>query len=233
MEPSASLFQFEWWVDQHGYELVYRESVSRRTTRTIEGWHVQRRGGPVRAYRPLKDHPGLFRQFAHLPLEKESVLDFITQFGFLFPHNQESELVNDWLVRAKGMGEIVRSIDEGRTEEVMRFFNDETSTATSSGTREPIIPVFVLRRHLPHFSIRIGKNDRARTTLQVVPQSLIGAMWLQVAGEITDETEFRKCRHCPTWFSVGPGTGRWRTKLFCSDRCRVAWNRHKGKETSK
>ncbi len=233
MEPSASLFQFEWWVDQHGYELVYRESVSRETTRTIEGWYVQRKGGPVRAYRPLKDHPALFRQFAHLPLEREAVLEFITRFGFLFPHNQEAELVNDWLARARGMGEIVRNIDEGRTEEVLRLFNDELSSSTGSRDFEPIIPGFGLRRHLPHFSIRIGKNDRAQPTLQVAPMSLIGAMWLQVAGEITDGTNFKKCRHCPTWFPVGPRTGHKRTKMFCSTRCRVAWNRHKGKETSK
>ena len=233
MEPSASLFHFEWWVDQRGYELVYKKAESRGSVRTFEGWHVQRKGGPVRAYRPLEDHRGLFRRFAHLTPEKESILEFITEFGFLFPHNQESELVNDWLARARGMAEIVQSIDEGRTDEVMRLFNDEISAAGTSRGLEPIIPVFVLRRYLPHFSIRIGKNDRARTTLQVVPQSLIGAMWFQVAEQITDETDFRKCGHCPTWFPVGRGTGHKRTRIFCSTRCRVAWNRRKGKETSK
>ncbi len=77
----------------------------------------------------------------------------------------------------------------------------------------------------PRMTVRIEVPLKGRPSLKVVPLDLISAMWLQIAGEITNETKFRKCLWCPKWFPHGPGTGHKATKRFCSDRCRKGWNR--------
>ncbi len=82
----------------------------------------------------------------------------------------------------------------------------------------------------PRMTVRIEVPLKGRPLLKVAPIDLISAMWLQIAGEITNETKFRKCLWCPKWFPHGPGTGHKATKRFCSDRCRKGWNRRKGSE---
>lgn len=50
-------------------------------------------------------------------------------------------------------------------------------------------------------------------------------MLIQLTAEIGNGSRFARCRHCPTWFPVGDGSGTRRTRPFCSDRCRVASHR--------
>ena len=83
------------------------------------------------------------------------------------------------------------------------------------------------------FAIGLYPLSGPRPQMKIKPLSLMAALWKQVAEEISTGTNFKKCKFCPMWFSYGPGTGRKNTKVFCSDRCRVAWNRQKKKEASK
>ena len=91
------LFRFTWQVDQLGYDLKYRHREPEPGRRAlilgeIVGWHLVRKGGPLREYWPLDDHPGLFRQFANLPedlspedqsTEPKDLLAFANEFGLL------------------------------------------------------------------------------------------------------------------------------------------------------
>ena len=88
----SELFHFEWYVDQDGYEAVSAadppEGVQRPVLQAAslpagQGFWLKRKGGPLRAYRPLEKHPGLFRQFAHLSRTPQAFLEFANEFGFL------------------------------------------------------------------------------------------------------------------------------------------------------
>ena len=101
--------------------------------------------------------------------------------------------------------------------------------AINAGDKFAMVSIF--NQHVePHMAIRIEAVPLKLPTLHVVPMNLLGAMWLQVAGELTKGIQFRQCKWCPNWFPYGPGTVHKRNKEFCSDRCRKAWNRHQKKE---
>ena len=216
----GSPFHFTWHVDQLGYDLVEEPAAKPGKsilTSKIPGWHLVRKGGPLREYWPLEDHPALFRQFADLSTEPEGLQEFANRYGLLgwSPHVEppvESEDCNLWREHVQSFRGGIELIDSGRRSEAIRGLNE---------VRNPWMGIW----------IDDGPGVK-KPTMRIVPKTLIGAMRLQFAGEITEEMEFRKCRACPKWFVIGPGLGytparNTRRKIFCSDRCRVAWNRHK------
>jgi hypothetical protein len=64
-------------------------------------------------------------------------------------------------------------------------------------------------------------HDRGDFTLHMVPNSLIGAMWLQCARVLTVNPTFKQCDYCQKWFELSPDARRRQSK-YCSDRCKVA-----------
>ena len=219
----GDIFHFEWQVDQSGYEIVIVEDDPPAIERPafedppIAGrWYIRRKGGPLRAYRPLESAPGLARQFASLPREPQALLAFANDFGLLGVGRSEhpgepawEEPGLWWHENVFGFKLVVRDIDSGHKRAMASAFTKYVA---------------------PHMTVRIEVPLKGRPSLKVAPLDLISAMWLQIAGEITNETKFRKCLWCPKWFPHGPGTGHKATKRFCSDRCRKGWNRRKGSE---
>jgi hypothetical protein len=61
--------------------------------------------------------------------------------------------------------------------------------------------------------------------LFLVPGSLIGAIWLQLAAAVDGKKEFRRCQGCEKWIGISPDHSR-RNRKFCSDSCRTRWHRH-------
>jgi hypothetical protein len=66
--------------------------------------------------------------------------------------------------------------------------------------------------------------------LAILPQSLVGALWLQFARAIDGNRDYRACPNCGTWFEVGQGAAS-RARRFCSNKCRVAFSRKLQKQT--
>jgi hypothetical protein len=62
--------------------------------------------------------------------------------------------------------------------------------------------------------------NRERLGLYIVPDSLIGALWLQFARAVERDSQFRQCAECGIWFELAPGTAR-ADKLYCSTPCRT------------
>ena len=217
------LFHFTWQVDQLGYDLKYEPAMSGKTSMTSEipGWHLVRKGGPLREYWPLDDHPGLFRQFANLPedlsTEPKDLLAFANKFGLLgfgllrfMPRGEppDSEDLKGWRDYIHSFRTMVDAIDGKREKEACEAFNAHIR---------------------PRMTVRIERDPFGSSLprLHSTPLTLVGALWLQVAGQLTEGLTFRKCKQCPIHFPVGSGTRFRTTKIFCSDRCRVAWNRQK------
>jgi hypothetical protein len=68
---------------------------------------------------------------------------------------------------------------------------------------------------------QLGWNaERTALRLQLMPTSLAGAVWLQLASAIERNVQFRPCAECGTWFEVSPGVGR-ANKLFHTAACRT------------
>jgi hypothetical protein len=61
---------------------------------------------------------------------------------------------------------------------------------------------------------------RERLGLYIVPDGLIGALWLQFARAVERDSRFRQCAECGIWFELAPGTAR-SDKLYCSTLCRT------------
>ncbi len=217
------LFHFEWQVDQGGYEIVPAgddppaiERPAFEDPHIVGGWYIRRKGGPLRAYRPLESAPGLARLFASLPRGPQALLDFANEFGLLGVGRREhsgepawEERGDRWHESVFGFGLVVRDIDSGNKRAMASAFTKYVA---------------------PRMTVRIEVPPTGRLSLEVAPIDLMSAMWLQIAREITNETKFRKCLRCPKWFPYGPGTGHKATKHFCGDTCRQAWNRQKKRE---
>jgi hypothetical protein len=63
--------------------------------------------------------------------------------------------------------------------------------------------------------------DRGRRVLQIIPESLLSAMWLQFARWIDGDRKFRRCKECGEWFEISTkGDGFRVNREFCSDRCK-------------
>jgi hypothetical protein len=62
--------------------------------------------------------------------------------------------------------------------------------------------------------------NHERLGLYIVPDSLIGALWLQFAWAVERDSQFRRCAECRIWFELAPGTAR-SDKLYCSTHCRT------------
>jgi hypothetical protein len=62
--------------------------------------------------------------------------------------------------------------------------------------------------------------NRERLGLYILPEGLIGALWLQFARAVERGSQFRQCVECGIWFELAPGTAR-ADKLYCSTPCRT------------
>src|SRR4051794_1279797 len=112
-----SLFQFEWAVDQNGYQ-IERIPGNDPATSTILGTvyaHdvIRPMGGPLRYYRPMDDNPGLWRQFAQCG-DAAMALAFAIKFGLLDygPRGDSPDRVDANLAAAAFVLEIAALIDE-------------------------------------------------------------------------------------------------------------------------
>jgi hypothetical protein len=63
--------------------------------------------------------------------------------------------------------------------------------------------------------------DRHKTSidLYIVPKSLLGALWFQLAHSIDARVDYRQCDFCKRWFEVSPDVART-NRRYCADRCR-------------
>jgi len=62
--------------------------------------------------------------------------------------------------------------------------------------------------------------NRERLGLYIVPDGLVGTLWLQFARAVERDSRFRQCADCGIWFERAPGTAR-ADKLYCSTPCRT------------
>ena len=47
------------------------------------------------------------------------------------------------------------------------------------------------------------------------------ALWVQLALAVAGNKQYERCRHCATYFEIGPGAAR-NSRVYCSETCRAA-----------
>ena len=191
------LFDLDWPIDQDGY-VIDTDPEGRQI--------VRRRGGPLRYYRPLRDHPGLAREFSELR-EEEDYIDFAGRFGLLgnsldlASSTDDKELVAHWFLRSKQIRDLLGAHDNGDKKAAVKMYNET--------------------HHLLRTFVHAEETRKSRIVIQ--PSTLFGAMILQVADELTTGIRFKRCSNCTTWFQHRAN------KNFCSDQCRYAHNNKRRK----
>jgi hypothetical protein len=70
--------------------------------------------------------------------------------------------------------------------------------------------------------VKIATNPATgKPVLNIIPNRLLSALWLQLARAITGSKQYRSCRECGKWFELsGDDDGRTARRMFCSDPCK-------------
>jgi hypothetical protein len=68
-----------------------------------------------------------------------------------------------------------------------------------------------------------------RQAVRIIPRSLLGAMWLQLARAVAGDVQYRECRECKRPMAISGEEGRNVNALFCSPKCRQKDHRKKVK----
>jgi hypothetical protein len=158
-------------------------------------------------FNPLAASDGLFMEFAELNGSQEAILGFASRYGLLDDAGFDG--IDDWRCNIKYMREAVDAWHQART----------------SGAYRGVVELFGQQLRATSHVHLIEFFGVELPALRIVPESLISALWLQFAQAVTSKLSLQRCAVCTTWFAFGTGTGRRRSKQFCSDRCRKAAHR--------
>lgn len=217
--------EIEWPLDKDGYEIIPLEPDSavekqglaaqfnrpdKQGEMLLKRGVIRRKGGAIRNYRPMEENPGLARRLAGIYSDKatytdptdQDILEFASKYGLL--NGDGEELVRDWVYAAKYIHLFAEAIDRGNKASAREIFNDRVT---------------------PHMTVRLvgskaGKLT-ANWTMAVTPTNLLGALWMQIAAELTHGAKMQKCdaADCREWFPARPN------KRFCNNRCKTANHR--------
>jgi hypothetical protein len=74
---------------------------------------------------------------------------------------------------------------------------------------------------------RMSSFDLARERLRfaIIPETLLGVLWIQLAQVVQGGVAHRACESCGKWFEISPHDGRQQRRQFCNATCRVNSNR--------
>jgi hypothetical protein len=113
-----------------------------------------------------------------------------------------------------------------------RSYTEPQSAHLGGGQGEPFHPGDVIGPALASLQTNVNGHLQGRVSpqllhiprrgemgLYLVPSSLLGALWLQLAQAVAGDKEHRQCAQCGKWFEVSPGTAR-PDRVFCSTACR-------------
>jgi hypothetical protein len=206
------LYRFEWARDKDGYVIEPSPGLSgdsllaqARAPDLIRGC-----GGPLDYYRPMEDHPGLWREFAERCTSPTTVVEFANEYGLpasgthahQYLHDQMTAYVPDIVAAAANIRRLVDLIDlKHGEEETFDFFNQNFRGLVS---------------------MRIADG-----VLRPVPVTLLSAMQIQAAEALTGNQIWKHCQNSACHKSFQLGAGITKRRQFCDDRCRQEHKRLK------
>jgi hypothetical protein len=202
---------------------------------------VVRRELKEEVYEPLEEEPSLFRTFSDIEPTEDGFLAFVLKFGFLTRP-----------MRLRHMRRYDRVDFFGNLVYAHRKIKAAILEFDSVGAQPPLSDAASRLRAIVNENLGGGQFDSAggvvarivyrldlvrrteKQELRLVPDSLLSAMWLQLAQEMTGNHRFKRCRGCNTWFKVGDVTdlhARRSDAVLCHDAsCKMRAIRNRKKE---
>jgi hypothetical protein len=176
----------------------YKDWILNAEISQIQPERIIGKGGKLENGKPLKNFPGLYRDFAKV-ISAEDLLSFVEKFGpltYTGVHDGKGDIVEDLLKAAREMAAQLHKF--GRQ-------------------REPF--------YLPPTNMKMWLvNEKNGPRLIFSPWTLLDALWLQWALELSGGGKILQCLHCGDLFRAGPGLGRRGDAMFCCDQHRVEFN---------
>lgn len=204
---------------------------------------------------PLRDHTGLFREFAATRRTRAAIKDFANRYGNLGeldalgerddPHESveppgDVETTEDyaaWLRTTQGEYRRAdsRTLWGAEIERMRRCVGAWTAAREAGDSPTQLAGVVrvinnALYEHRVGTELEVGalkvRNARRRVALRFVPVSLVGALWAQFALAVAGDLDHRQCDACRGWYALDPDTTRT-TRRYCGDACRARHYRAK------
>lgn len=186
---SDSIFTFLWEVpDANFYVHQEKGGTAKQAQRLVTtGFPSGVRFPLKRSYSPLKDHPGLFREFAEIGQAQRNILLFANEYGYLWgtgngvwvclPKGKMGwgEPLADWREEIQEMHvglelwQMIQSKDYDGLREVIRWEarnNEKLSVRYQTGKRSRLISSKKFRPNLLKFFHEADPIEPARTYLQ-------------------------------------------------------------------
>lgn len=169
--------------------------------------------GPTISLKPLEMSRAIFMELAAAEDSVDAAIRFHHDYGAL-EHAQDFYPV-DLIEFQNNAVDISMSVDDWHKAKESGAYDDIVeSLKISVGESDEMIDIGL--RMTPG-------QDRPRLVLQ--PFNLHAAIYIQLMQAISGDFQIARCSWCPNWFCFGVGTGRRRSSLYCSDRCRKAAHR--------
>jgi len=222
------LFEMTWVVATDGYRWI--DAVLPKI-----GKHpVLTTGIPLgqefewKTYPPLKRYPDLFLRFAKLSPKRKAIQVFANTYGLL-------GIMEPIPVKISAKERLVGSGDPFYEwhDEILRMraaIKIWTDLKTAGEAEDWTDRQKDLQKNLQKLiNARLEKWCSARLLLRkedqldfyVVPQTLIGAFWLQLARAVTKHKDYRPCLACRSMIEISlDQTGKREDTLYCSPACR-------------
>lgn len=149
----------------------------------------------------------VFMDFANTPLTPEGVLAFAERWGLPRSPKGPAWLDGDFYTPIRSLREVIALAHNGDPLELERRMK-KTNVGVCS----------VLFSRLPG-------DSSPRVFMQ--PRNLLDFMHLEFMQTLAGSAHFRPCAYCGFFFTVGGGTGRRKTRMYCSPNCRLGQHRHR------
>ena len=225
---SEPLLDFEWpvhadhvwrpWLDEDGKEVALapkwlgsRSAIlvaARRGEETGPVLCALPQSQPISHYRPMeRRHATLFRIFASIdPRDRDAILAFAKEYGLLgtkFQHQGWSKSERRPEHQAQGESHLAWAQEIVRMQEVIQQWNrQQTEEDTWDDMKR------TLDAHLTPVDLRVRRDTAGQFRLGYVPDTLLSAMWLQLALAIVGNQEIVLCKFCS-----GPSKSRRRRRV--------------------
>lgn len=123
-----------------------------------------------------------------------------------------------------------RTIAKGNSD-IDWFQSVQDKDYLAAGKRYLLLVLNAWVKNAGSFGIGPAKNT-ASLQMQIVPHSLLGALWLQFAQAVEQNKDYRRCAQCDRWLEISLSAVR-KSKLFCSNACRTKAFRQRQAEAAR
>jgi DNA-binding NarL/FixJ family response regulator len=211
---------FQWPVAVNGYKWHADSDLGMITLVPVKEW-------PLRHYKPLKEFTGLFRTFAELKPDKETILAFANRYGPMGFAADRHKKQSGGAASRRCEDRFEAWVQEVHDMQVAIALSDRVKEGNVQADEVETLRQAVDNHILNAVSVRLlNEPDRGGLVLKMRPYTLRGALWLQLAQAVSAGKDFRPCGACGKWFELTPDIAR-KNRLFCSEACRSRAHRAK------